>query len=130
MTNEDKKNIEFFKNLENELSASIEKFANGETESINGKKEIEEKRRTKHKELSENNAMDEMVDYVHDAVLCWEDEDAGMMPKGYEAIIIDSSYNALFRSYDTLAKVYAPQNKSYYLRVHTYNKVPIGTQLL
>lgn len=88
-------------------------------------KVLEQMRKERVKELFVNNKPDDMYDYVHDAVLC-DDEDIPM-PIGYSATVITSYHNSLTRVYDTIVVVKTPQNSEYLIHVPTFNKVTIGT---
>lgn len=122
---EEKDIIDHFIFLEETNKEVIERIAQNHPDATNERKELECERSRKWKEVLQDNVKDEMEDYIHDAVLCFDDGD-DMMPKGYTAIIFDSHYSAIFGSYKTLAKVYTPNNTSYYIAVRTCKKAPIG----
>lgn len=115
---------------EQEVSEALDVYAkpkNPEQEkSANAKlREIEGLRyaRNKNLYLFENKPKDEKKDEVHDAIL---DADETDMPKGYNAVVIDSYYDVIMGQNNTVVAVKNPNNDIFYLNVYTYKKLPIG----
>ena len=120
-----------FLEIDNEMSELIEK-ADSLAENGIGKqaweryKELEHIRIQKSKDLFIDNSIDEMYDYIHDAILSDRD-DVVEIPNSYTATIIASYYNSIMKYYNTIAVVKTPKNIEYLIDVPTYNKIKIGT---
>jgi hypothetical protein len=121
--------IKYFKYVDKKLSDLLHKTVLKDLSEEDKKrywnkfKELDNERKLRIKLLAKGNQFDEMYNEVHDSILC----DGDHLPKGYRATILDSSYNRIYRSYDTLAFIENPKKQTYFISVATSEFVKIGT---
>lgn len=121
--------INTFKDFEKQTSEALNMFAESDVNSEKHKlasekiNKLENERRLLHKEIFKDNKSDDMYDYVHDSIL----DDGENIPKGYEAIIVDSYYEPILRRNSTIAYITNPKGETYFIDVSTYKRVKIGT---
>lgn len=126
--------VKEYKEIDNKLtdllykSNSLADISTPEGKAWEEYKQLEQERREKTRALFVGNKQDQKADYIHDAILCHDDEEMidALLPIGYHVTIIASYYNTTMRCYDTIAQVYKSKNNHYFIHVATYNKVEEG----